>query len=101
VPLVATVNASGVLDDWKTFTSGVLTLAEQFADVPLFMPVQLQLQGPVPVTVDDMPVVQRLVVGIDVTDVLLAEPQAPLMGVGGVSVKVAVTVQLDVMAPVV
>jgi hypothetical protein len=41
------------------------------------------------------------VVGIVVNEVLLALPQTPFMGVGGVSVNVAVTVQLDVIAPVV
>ena len=52
--------------------------AEQMADAPPLLPTHDQLHGPVPVTVEAVPVVQRLVVRAVVTTVLLAVPQAPL-----------------------
>ena len=60
----------------------VCLVAEQVAVVPPLLPAQVQLQGlPVPVTVEAVPVVQRLVVGAMVTVLLLLAPQAPLVGV--------------------
>ena len=55
--------------------------AEHWADVPPPVPLQFQLNGPLPVTNDAVPAVHRLPVGMLVTVVLLAEPQAPLTGV--------------------
>ena len=57
----------------------VWMLAEQVAVVPPFNPAQLQFQGPVPVTLDAVPIVQRLDDGTMVTVVLLALPQVPLV----------------------
>jgi len=54
----------------------------QLAVVPPFEPVQLQFQGPVPATVDAVPVEQRLVVGVELTVVPLEAPQAPLASSG-------------------
>ena len=50
--------------------------------LPPLLPPQLHDHGPVPNTVDAVPVVQRLVVGADDTVVLLGEPQMPDTGVG-------------------
>lgn len=58
--------------------------AEQLAVVPPFEPAQLQFQGPVPVTVDDVPTMQRLADGADDTVVPLANPQTALTGGGAV-----------------
>jgi hypothetical protein len=65
-------------------------VAEQEADVPPFDPAQVQLHGPLPVTLEAVPKVQRLVVGIDETVVPLADPQEPLIAVG-VAINVALT----------
>ena len=56
----------------------VSMFAEQLAVVPPFDPAQLQFQGPLPVTADAVPVVQRLDDGAMVTVVPLAMPQEPL-----------------------
>jgi hypothetical protein len=68
-------------------------VAEQEADVPPFDPAQVQLHGPLPVTLEAVPKVQRLVVGIDDTVVPLADPQEPFTAVGvtGVTTNVAPT----------
>ena len=62
---------------------GVTTVlfAEQVAVVPLLEPAQDQVKGPVPLTDEVEPVVQRLVVGAVETVVPFADPQAPLIGV--------------------
>ena len=62
------------------FVSAVL-VAEQLAFVPPLLPIQLQLQGPVPVTAVAVPIVQKLVVGATVNVVPLLLPQAPFTGV--------------------
>ena len=72
--------------------------AEQLAVEPPFDPAQLQVQGPLPVTVLALPAVHRLVVGAVVKTPWLAEPHWPSTGV---AVNVAVTVQLAVIAFVV
>jgi hypothetical protein len=59
-------------------TVQVCFVAEQLAVVPPFIPVQLQYQGPVPVTVVAVPVVQRLLVGVAIAGVPLLLPQTPL-----------------------
>lgn len=64
--------------------------AKQLAFVPPLLPLQLQLQGPVPVAAVAVPVVQKLVVGAIVKAPPLLVPQAPITGVG-VILKVAVT----------
>lgn len=58
--------------------------AEQLAVLPPLLPVQDQLQGPVPVTDPAVPVAQRLVVGAVETVVLFELLQVPLTGVAGV-----------------
>jgi hypothetical protein len=59
-------------------TPSTLVAAAEHVDVaPPLRPVQVQLHGPVPVTVDAEPPVQRLLVGLAVAEELLAEPQAP------------------------
>jgi hypothetical protein len=64
--------------------------ALQLALVPPFAPTHDHVQGPVPVTVVGVPVVQRFVVGAVLKDCPLEEPQTPFMGVGG-AVTVTVT----------
>src|SRR5882757_10876623 len=66
---------------------GVTTVlfAEQVAVVPLLEPAQDQVKGPVPLTDEVEPVVQRLVVGAVETVVPFADPQTPLTGEGGVT----------------
>ena len=55
-------------------------MAEQLAVVPPYWPVQLQLQGPEPVTVGGVPVVeQRLLAGALVKMPPFALPQAPFV----------------------
>jgi len=61
-----------------TGTVKVWMLAEQVAVVPPLLPVQLQLQGPLPVTLEVVPVVQRFAVGAIVIMVPLAVPHVPL-----------------------
>jgi len=63
-------------------------LAEQLAEVPPLLPAHVQPHGPVPVMVDAVPMVQRLLVGAIVTVVLLAVPQTPF---GVIMAKFAVT----------
>ncbi len=72
--------------------------ALQFAVVPPFSPVQLHVHGPRPLTTVAFPTLQRFVVGATVKVPPFELPQTPLMAF---SVKVAVTVQSPVMAPVV
>ncbi len=62
-------------------TVAIVFCAEHWAVVPPFEPVQLQAKGPEPVTLDEVPVVQRLEVGAVDTVVPLDEPQAPFTAV--------------------
>jgi hypothetical protein len=55
------------------------TGAEHEAFLPLLAPAQVQSHGPVPVTDDADPLVQRLLVGAVVTAVPFAEPHTPSM----------------------
>ena len=51
--------------------------AEQVAVVPPLLPTQVQVQGPLPVTVVAVPALQRLVVGAVVTARFAAVPHEP------------------------
>lgn len=63
---------------WQTLSPHAVDLgALQEASVPPFIPLQLQFQGPGPVTEEALPAVQRLVVGFVGTGVPFAEPQTP------------------------
>ena len=53
------------------------------AVVPLFVPAQVHVSGPVPEMADAVPVVQRLVVGALVTATVFAEPHTPGVQAGG------------------
>jgi hypothetical protein len=59
----------------------VTRLAEQLAFVPPFVPLQIHVHGPLPLTDDADPVLQRLAVGADVRSAPLLLPQDPLVGV--------------------
>ena len=67
------------LPHWPFTAVAVARGAVHCAVVPPPAPAQLQVNGPLPVTSDASPVVQRLPVGMLVTLVPLAEPQAPLI----------------------
>ena len=55
------------------------------------LPAHDQVQGPDQATDEAVPVVQRLVVGVEVPVVLCADPQTPLItGVGGVMIELVV-----------
>jgi hypothetical protein len=56
--------------------------AEQAALVPPFRPLQVQVQGPVPLTLLAVPLAQRPLLGAEPTATPLAEPQAPFMATG-------------------
>ena len=62
----------------KDFTQG----AEHGAVVPPLLPVQLQLHGPLPLTIEANPVLQRLVVGALLIATPFDEPHKSLMGGG-------------------
>jgi hypothetical protein len=86
-------------------TGVVLFDAVQLATVPPLEPVQFQFQGPVPLTVPEVPVVQRPVVGAKEVLISVAEPQAPFTGVFEVALQPAVPppfvpTQLHVHGPV-
>jgi hypothetical protein len=57
------------------------TVAEQDAVLPPFVPVQLQLHGPEPLTLPAVPAEQRFVVGAVVKLTFTDEPQEPLTAV--------------------
>jgi len=76
----------------------VCMFAEQFAVVPPFNPLQLQVHGPLPLTTVPVPALQRLVVGLLVKVCPFDVPQTPFTGLAA---KLAVTVQSAVMALVV
>ena len=58
--------------------------AEQAASVPLLLPLQVQDHGPLPVTPDAVPVLQRPATGRLVTAMPLAPPQVPLVAAASV-----------------
>jgi hypothetical protein len=62
---------------------GGVSWAEQLAFVPLLEPAHDHVHGPVPLTVDAVPVLQRLVAGFEATMVPFAAPQTPFTGDGG------------------
>ena len=66
--------------DWKE-TVYVWILAEQLAFVPPFSPLHIQVHGPLPVTVEGVPALQRFAMGVVVKVPPLLPPHAPLTGV--------------------
>lgn len=54
--------------------------AVQLAFVPPFVPLQLQLHGPLPLTAEAEPAVQRFVAGVVAKVLPSALPQAPFVG---------------------
>jgi hypothetical protein len=60
--------------------AGADSFAEQAAVAPPLLPLQLHAHGPLPVTVDGLPVVQRPAVGEVVRATPLALPQMPVTG---------------------
>ena len=57
------------------------SLSEHDAVVPPLLPMQVHDHGPVPLTADAVPAVQRFVVGLTLTVAPFALPQTPLTGV--------------------
>ena len=93
-PLTAPVATEGVIDHV------VIPTEHAAADVlvPVALPLQPHVHGPVPETAVAVPVLHRLAVGALNTGVeLLAVPQRPLIGV---SANEATTLQLAVTGPV-
>lgn len=80
----ATVTVVPLLLPQMPLTGTVPTLAEQLAVVPPLLPAHFHDHGPVPETVDGLPVAQRLVVGILLDGTALLAPQAPLTRIGPV-----------------
>ena len=76
-------------------------LAEQVAVVPPLSPAQVQVQGPLPVTVLGVPALQRLVSGGVLEVPPLAEPHWPFTTCGPKGLNVAMTVQSAVITSVV
>ena len=66
------------------FTGCAASCAEQVAVVPPLLPAHVHVQGPLPVTADAVPELQRLAVGALVKLPPLDDPQTPLTGVGSV-----------------
>src|SRR5512135_13995 len=66
-------------------TGGLAIFAEQLAVEPPFDPAQVQVHGPVPLTVLALPALQRLLVGAAVKVPPLDEPHWPLTGGGGIT----------------
>jgi hypothetical protein len=57
------------------------SLSEQVAVLPPLLPAQLHDHGPLPLTAEAVPAVQRFAVGLALTVAPFEEPQAPLTGV--------------------
>jgi hypothetical protein len=72
------------------FTGDGGSTAEQLAVVPPPEPAQVQLHGPLPLTADAVPVLQRLAVGLLVRSAPFEEPQTPLTAEGDVETGVSV-----------
>jgi hypothetical protein len=66
-------------------------LALQLAVVPPLLPLQLQFHGPDPARVVAVPEVQKFAVGAAENVLPLLTPHTPLIGVGGIWLKVAAT----------
>src|SRR5271165_4983434 len=64
------------------------TRASHEAVAPPFEPAHVHIHGPVPVTTDAVPALQRLVVGALVRSIPFTEPHAPLTAVALVIVNV-------------
>ena len=61
------------------------SVSEHDAVLPPLLPAQVHDHGPLPLTVDAVPAVQRLAVGAVLTDAPFEEPHAPFTGGGGSS----------------
>jgi hypothetical protein len=72
-------------------------VALQLAVVPPFKPAHVHVHGPVPETVDVVPVTQRFAVGADESVAPLLVPQVPFVGVG---VGVTTDERVDTVTPV-
>jgi hypothetical protein len=57
------------------------SVSEQVAVLPPLLPVQLHDHGPLPLTAEAVPAVQRFAVGLALTVAPFEEPQAPLTAV--------------------
>ena len=57
-----------------------MVFAEQLADQPPLEPIQLHPHGSLPLTLVDVPALQRLVLGSDVNVPPFDEPQTPFTG---------------------
>src|SRR6185437_2664227 len=67
-----------------TGVADAVLVAEQVAVVPPLLPAQVHDHGPVPLTADAVPALQRLAVGAVLKLPPFEEPQTPLTGVGEV-----------------
>jgi hypothetical protein len=65
-------------DPQAPFTADILPVAQLAEDPPL-IPAQLHVQGPEPETLEELPALQRLAVGIEERLAPLEDPQAPLV----------------------
>jgi hypothetical protein len=74
----------------------VSSRAEQPAVVPPPEPAQVQVQGPLPLTLDAVPALQRFAVGLLVRSAAFEEPHAPLTAVVPVEPPLEVVVPLSV-----
>jgi hypothetical protein len=64
------------------FTGGSLSGAEQDAFAPPLVPLQLQRNGPTPITEEVLPVAQRFELGAEDDESPFALPQVPMVGIG-------------------
>jgi hypothetical protein len=69
------------IEPHKPFTDVPASEAEQPAVEPPLLPMQLHVQGPEPLVDEAVPVVQRPIVGAELTAALLAAPHWPFTGV--------------------
>ena len=80
-PLVgAVLTATPFAGPHAPFTGVAASCAEQVAVAPPSLPAQLHDQGPVPLTVDAVPALQRLAAGALAKLPPFAEPHCPLTG---------------------
>ena len=99
VDVLPSLTAPKLRDKGETEIVTEITVAWQLAFVPPFNPWHVQFKVVPPLeTVFAVPAMQRLVVGAEVRVWPLAEPHWPLTGM---ALKLALTVQLAVMGPVV
>lgn len=85
---------------------GACEAVEHEALAPPFEPVQLHVKGPVPVTLEAVPALQRLLAGALAAVTPFAEPHAPFVGAGvvfgveGALLEVDVLLEAEVFAEV-